>query len=298
MALLLFVGKNCLHNLFAYINDSNLKEVSMTNLIKSIKKEQEYLEQIRSKAEEDIKQDQKDKLTGKLRIQRKGNSVQYYHTETEHTEKVNQSYISKKNIELARNLAQRDYDNRLIQEIGQRLKLLNRFIKEYPHEKLEEIYNGMNDYRKELIHPIIETDEQYAKIWLNTPYIRKTVGEDVPVIFTENGERVRSKSEKMIADKLKQFNIPYRYEAPLRLERSTVIHPDFTVLNVRTRKEYYYEHFGMMDNIGYMDSALKRIKLYEENGIFPGDRLLFSWETMSAPLNMKMVEAKIKKFLL
>ena len=47
----------------------------MTNLIKSIKKEQEYLEQIRSKAEEDIKQDQKDKLTGKGKKNSKGKLV-------------------------------------------------------------------------------------------------------------------------------------------------------------------------------------------------------------------------------
>ena len=263
----------------------------MTNLITTMKKEQEHLEQVRSKVAEDIRQEHKDKLPGKLRIQRKGNSVQYYHV------KANQTYIPKKNITLARNLAQRDYDNKLLKEIDNRQKAVDRFLNEYPQAGLESIYKELNEYRKKLIHPIIETDEEYAKVWLSTPYVRKIVGEDVPEIFTENGERVRSKSEKMIADKLKQLGIPYRYEAPLKLGRTTILHPDFTILNIRERKEYYYEHFGMMDNPEYIESALKRLELYEKNGIYPGDKLLFSWETVAMPLNMKLVEGMLKKFL-
>ena len=275
----------------------------MTNLIAEMKQEQEYLEQVRSKVMEDIRQEHKDKLPGKLRIQKKGNSVQYYHVKSEqvsqsNSEQRNQTYIPKKNITLARNLAQRDYDNKLLQEIDNRQKAVNKFLKEYPQTGLESTYEELNDYRKKLIHPIIETDESYAKVWINAPYIRKIIGEDVPEIFTENGERVRSKSEKMIADKLKQLGIPYRYEAPLKLGRSNILHPDFTVLNVRKRKEYYYEHFGMMDNPEYMENALKRIELYEKKGIFPGDKLLFSWETMAMPLNMKVVEGMMRKFLL
>ena len=272
-----------------------------------MKKEQEYLEQVKCKAEEDIRKDNKHKLPGKLRIQKKGNSVQYYYTQTEQSteDKTNQdnqtkqyqTYIPKKNIQLARNLAQRDYDEKLLQEIEHRQKVLSKFLKEYPDETLEQVYYGMNDYRKELVHPIVETDEQYEKVWISTPYIRKIVGDDVPVILTENGERVRSKSEKMIADKLKHMGIPYRYEAQLRLSRSTILHPDFTLLNVKERKEIYYEHFGMMDNPEYVESALNRIELYEKNGIFPGDRLLFSWETMSMPLNMRTVETMLNKFV-
>ena len=275
----------------------------MTNLIAEMKQEQEYLEQVRSKVVEDIRQEHKDKLPGKLRIQKKGNSVQYYHVKSEqlsqsNSEQRNQTYIPKKNITLARNLAQRDYDNKLLQEIDNRQKSVNKFLKEYPQKGLESTYEELNDYRKKLIHPIIETDEEYEKIWMNTPYVRKIVGEDIPEIFTENGERVRSKSEKMIADKLKQLGIPYRYEASLKLGRSNILHPDFTVLNVRKRKEYYYEHFGMMDNPEYIEKVMKRIELYEKNGIFPGDKLLFSWETMAMPLNMKIVVGMMKKFLL
>ena len=55
----------------------------MTNLIAEMKQEQEDLEQVRNKVVEDIRQEHKDKLTGNLRIQKKGNSVQYYHVKSE-----------------------------------------------------------------------------------------------------------------------------------------------------------------------------------------------------------------------
>ena len=38
-----------------------------------------------------------------------------------------------------------------------------------------------------------------------------------------------------------------------------IIHPDFTVLNVRTREILYWEHLGMMDNKEYIESALAKI---------------------------------------
>ena len=81
-------------------------------------------------------------------------------------------------------------------------------------------------------------------------------GKYIPLLFSENGERVRSKSEVIIADILKNNGIPYRYEYPVLINRN--IHPDFCCLNVRTRKEYFWEHFGKMDDIEYARQKLER----------------------------------------
>lgn len=74
--------------------------------------------------------------------------------------------------------------------------------------------------------------------------------EDGAIFQTARGEKVRSKSEVMIADTLQRFGVPYKYEYPLKLRKFTA-YPDFYCLNLRTRKEYYWEHFGMMDNVEY-----------------------------------------------
>ena len=49
-------------------------------------------------------------------------------------------------------------------------------------------------------------------------------------IYTERGERVRSKSEKIIADKLFLQNIPYHYERPIYLKGFGMVYPDFCCL--------------------------------------------------------------------
>ena len=107
----------------------------MTKIIQMLQEEQDYLEQMKIKTKEDIKINNKYKLVGNLRIQKKGNSLQYYHTnvanqkctqsQDERIKPLKETYIPKTNMELVRNLAQRDYDNKLIQEIEKRQRKLD-----------------------------------------------------------------------------------------------------------------------------------------------------------------------------
>ena len=112
------------------------------------------------------------------------------------------------------------------------------------------------------------------------------------------GERVRSKSEKIIADALEREDIPYRYEYPVCLSGDLYIYPDFMVLNKRTRKEYFLEHFGMMDNPEYAEKMIRKIEEFEKNGIFPGEKLLMTFETRNRPLNTTVFEKIIQEFFL
>ena len=121
-------------------------------------------------------------------------------------------------------------------------------------------------------------------------------GEDIEIL-TEKGESVKSKSEKIIADKLNMMNIPYCYEVPLYLKGYGYVKPDFKVLNVATRKEYYWEHYGMMDNKDYIIKALKKKNSYISNNFIVGDNLIETYESQSYPLDTRNVEKIIKTFL-
>lgn len=72
-------------------------------------------------------------------------------------------------------------------------------------------------------------------------YRGKGFDESTSEFYTAKGEKVRSKSEVIIADVLSREGIPYRYEYPLYLKGIGKVHPDFTVLNVKQRKEIYWE---------------------------------------------------------
>ena len=76
------------------------------------------------------------------------------------------------------------------------------------------------------------------------------------------------------------------------------IHPDFTVLNVRKRKEYLWEHLGMMDDPEYSKSALERIRQYEKQGFYPGDKLIITHETSENPLPTRLIDDIISHYLL
>ncbi|MDD3340002.1 MAG: hypothetical protein PHS82_14235, partial [Lachnospiraceae bacterium] len=138
------------------------------------------------------------------------------------------------------------------------------------------------------------TDDEYAEAWLEKEYTGKTFSEGTAEIYSERGERVRSKSEKIIADMLNKRGIPYKYECPLQLNGIGIIYPDFTILNKQERKEIYLEHLGMMDNAEYCENALRRIDYYIKNEIMLGDQLLIIYETAKHPLNTSIVDKVIQ----
>lgn len=54
----------------------------------------------------------------------------------------------------------------------------------------------------------------------------------------------------------------------------------------------------MMDDKDYCEKAIHKIKLYEKNGYFTGDKFIFTLETAAHPVTAKELELKITKYLL
>ena len=128
--------------------------------------------------------------------------------------------------------------------------------------------------------------------------IRGKFKEGTPLILTEKGERVRSKSEKILADYFYRKNILYKYEKPLHLKGYGTVYPDFTFLSKKTYQEIYWEHEGMMDKQDYARAAVRKIELYQINHVYPGDRLIITFETEQNVLNSKIIENLIEKYLI
>lgn len=115
--------------------------------------------------------------------------------------------------------------------------------------------------------------------------------------MTEKGERVRSKSEKILADYFYRNNIPYKYEKPLYLKGYGIVYPDFTLLSKKTYQEIYWEHEGMMDKQDYARAAVRKIELYQLNNIYPGEQLIMTFETEQSLLNSRLMEKLTEKYL-
>jgi len=228
-----------------------------------------YLEDFIEKKEKELEKMPQDVIN----VCRHGNRVQYYKKNVLTGER---KYIKKKDVKTISRLCQKDYIKKLILVAEKEIKYLKEIQDEYPQIVCEDIYNHLSQDRRPFVTPITLPDEEFIVKWRRQEYVPKGFASDAPEYYTDNGERVRSKSEILIANALKKHNIPYKYEAPLYVNGFGTIHPDFTVLNVKERKEYYWEHMGRMDDPDYVEKALQRIALYEKNDIFPGDKLLLS----------------------
>ena len=265
---------------------------------------------------------------GSLNISICRNNVQYYHRTSSKSTKG--KYILKRNYKLAVSLAQKDYDLQLVQSLKKEARILENTMKLLQAEAAKanapsDIFFKFNKHRRALITPITLTDEEFAATWQAQKYKGKSFHPDAPELYTARGERVRSKSEVIIADTLNRMGIPYHYEYPLTLKsggRSSTsrasttrdihtsrraatsasastltVHPDFLCLNLRTRREYIWEHFGRMDDADYSAKVARKLNTYIENNIFPGHNLIISTESTDIPLNTKHIENLIQTYL-
>lgn len=155
----------------------------------------------------------------------------------------------------------------------------------------------MHRERQKLVTPIWVPDDEFVQVWQQEEYTGKEFAEGISEFYTEKGERVRSKSEVIIADLFNKNGIPYRYEYPIHLKGVGVVYPDFTTLNIQRRKEIWWEHLGMMDDPNYVENAIRKIASYEQNGIFPGENLILTYETKKNPLNQKVIKMMIQRYL-
>ena len=233
-----------------------------------------------------------------LRVVHSHNSIQYHLVSDEN--KPNGIYVKKTLMKTASAVAQRDYFRNVADEIQREISVIEYFLSEYHPERVDGVYRALNDGRRNLVKNVFTSDEEYVSAWKSVAYERPAFLENAPEYFSNNGLRVRSKSEIIIANQLIRLKIPFRYEAPLTLNsgnRKVIVHPDFTCLNARTRKEFVWEHFGMMTDENYAENALGKIQLYSANGYVHGKNFLATFESQASPLSVKIVQQYIDQFL-
>ena len=109
------------------------------------------------------------------------------------------------------------------------------------------------------------------------------------------GVDVRSKSEAYIAARLKARGLAVRYECELQLNHSKV-YPDFTIMDPRTNRIYYWEHLGRMDTEDYAAHASNKLDEYAKAGYYPMKNLIITSETDEEPLDLKFVDYLIDYF--
>jgi hypothetical protein len=126
------------------------------------------------------------------------------------------------------------------------------------------------------------------------------------VYLTDNGELVRSKSEWIIAAKLKGAGIKYQYEQPLILD-GVERYPDFTIRDEDAGTVWYWEHNGMLDDDEYRARWKRKEAAYLKAKIRPLSQqkkddesvgtLLLTEEGNGTGLNLDAINSNINLIL-
>lgn len=289
----------------------------MQQILDELQQKKKFYTSLCKKSDSFLKKEQPD---GGLRVQKCHGTYQYYHV----TQKGDTygHYIKKEAIDIAQKLAQRDYNKHVLKTSQKAISMIDTFLLSFPREEIKNI-DTKSIGRRKLITPYVLSDDEFVNKWVHHAYEVKGFGDDKnnridenaaeyeddeicegkditnlssqnAKYYTDKGERVRSKSEVIIANKLNYLGIPYRYEYPIFLRGLGKVFPDFCILNVRTRKEIILEHFGMMDTPEYSNRACNKMNIYARNGYLVGRDILYTFETNFYPLDTKVLEKILK----
>jgi len=226
---------------------------------------------------------------GKFYCTRDGNHYKWYHSEG-----PKQTYIPKANHRFAQQLAEKKYLSKKLEELIHEKRAIDFYLRHHSDNTSEQWFAEHPEYH-ELLVPLFQTHSEELSNWITSPYETNQNYPEHRIHKTISGNAVRSKSESLIDMALYTKGIPFRYECALQLGETT-LYPDFTIRHPLTKKIYYWEHFGKMDNPKYAQNCISKLQLYTAHKILPGIHLITTYETQDKPLTSETVDRIIHEY--
>lgn len=220
---------------------------------------------------------------------RNNGTFQYYYVQPGTRMRV---FIRQNDMAIARELAQKKYVfmlNKMAIQGMNSLKITEFFTEEDLYRIYDEAYYQLSDGLRILVKPWKEPRDVFLETWASQTYEPlEHMGRERTQV-SDRGEIMGSKSEVLIGNTFNRRNIEYHYEKPLLLKKNKMFRPDFTLMNIYSRRELFWEHLGIVDNEHYASNAMKKLMIYEQNDIFINDRLILTYETANDPLNLRTI---------
>ena len=228
---------------------------------------------------------------GKIFISRSGKYTKWFLSDGK-----NQTYLPKQERKLAEKLALKKYLSLQLKHLEQERIAINFYLRHHKEDalQLEDSFINSEEYN-ELLSPYFKPISKELLEWTTSSYEKNPQYLENLIHKSASGNYVRSKSESMIDSVLYKNKIPYRYECLLQLG-DIHVYPDFTIRHPKTGKTYYWEHFGLIDDVNYSKKAFSKLQTYTSNGIIPNIHLITTYETKTHPLSIERVEKIVKDY--
>lgn len=192
-------------------------------------------------------------------------------------------------------LAEKSYLQKVLNFIKQEQNAWDGYWKNMPPYPFEKIYDKLPEKRRAWTVPYQPNGEK-RQVWEKASFRTNHKYEEEKKQRCSNGLLVRSKSERMIAERLLYYQLPFRYECGLCLDDYRWVYPDFTIVNSQTGQEVYWEHFGMVDENGYRRNMTKKLLAYQKSGYTLKRTLIMTYESSENPLTQDLVDQAIQLY--
>ena len=230
-------------------------------------------------------------------IARKRNNLFYYSSIDKEASSYHETYLRKDSAELV-TLAKREYSVRRLEDAKKELHLVDKYLQILVQEPTADRYLRTHEGIASIIAPLLKSDDSKIQEWLDAEYQRNPYNPDgliYPTILP--GLKTRSKSESDILGRLVHYKVPFHYEEGV-VANGRMLYPDITCMSVSTKKIYYWEHLGSMDNIKYAQANFSKIPELYNAGLTPWQNLIITTETSDSPLDINFVDYLIEYYLL
>lgn len=131
--------------------------------------------------------------------------------------------------------------------------------------------------------------------WAEAEYQQRSDDDEEHNVKANSGRWHESKDEVMIDNALLAHGLHVRYEPELKLGNK-MLYPDFQIMNPKTGKSIYWEHFGMMDSPNYLKRNIPKLIKYLWNGYYPGVNFIATFTGGKYRLDSQLIETIIEYF--
>lgn len=260
----------------------------MQDLLKNVEIEKKLQIKLRRKITNALK----NSTPGSLRMKGK-----YYYWSRRENGVYSESYLGKEDNQIVQRLKRKRYLQTALKTIDRNLKAIEKFETSYkPYDPISLSEGMATAYQipPDSIFSIMEIIN--PKDWQRV-YKKSCMFPEFLTQVTDKGERVRSKSEVIIANALSTNDIEFQYECNQRIGCEWVS-PDFQIFLPRKNRIVIWEHFGRADDPEYLDRAMHKIKLYIDNGYVLWHDLIITFEDKNGGIDSNLVSKIIEACLL
>ena len=189
---------------------------------------------------------------GRLTREKQGNSFMFFHVMNENNKRVRKAIT--KDFKTIRALARKAFLQKEITILQSNIHQIKKTLAAYRPISFDGVVTMLPEY-------IAEYAAEKPSAWSDEPYNQSVYMSERKVHTTSRGLKVRSKSELLIAEKLYEHGVRFRYEQILSIGGRDFA-PDFTI-RTRSGKTIYWEHCGMTNNDQYMNAHKRKLEAYE-----------------------------------